>query len=1465
MIERKGKEEKKTQMEIFGNPYYYPSPSSDVILYSDQPVTRSRRSVSQADIYALIVYLTSPVDPVSYSIFNDFFLVYREFISSMELYDILINRFNWCISEIKIEDNDKSKIGKIVLIRTFVLIRHGIMNHFVQDFLPNIELRLLLLEFLNKSYLNEHKIIKDCIINLKKVWIHCMKLTWDNVVFNEPVNIPSKHNSDDNTNSTVNNYGKLNDLWLEFIIKDISQLNKEIKRNSRLSISALQGLSSPDYRNQSVMSLYKNNENFQLNISSEYENNKKSSRHTPSMLLNPYNSFNYAAKVSSDRIPKYQHKNNDNNNINATTVTPISKNDDLIERPAKRKVSVISKLPSNMSPTIADLEYPRNSKIDKIIPPTPAKKIELILNTKYISEEEIVSTMEATDSGINHEETSVHINSRSSYTHNVMGPLGLLNKWKKNHLRSKKHEITSPYKKNSNQKDNLQIGNIVKPQMDTFIKYVISISSLENHDQNSNEIMNLGVSKFDILSARTIDEVEFLLHMENELLEKINRFNSGELSGTETVETVKNEYEDNLNDIVDLKLPVNNFSAMDNLDMYQTVSTIAQSVISLSNTLNASNNSNGDTIETAPFGSRRKVKSSIAAFFGQQNNSSRFILQNQGFNDVNLETSPLYIDGPQRLIFHSSSQDLSGRPDSSNSNIVNLTPTKISRSPCRNRSSSPLKQLLEDLEEAESKESSVENVQYPNKPINEGNNDINNVEYVVYDSDLSISNNDINDLYMDSQSDCGSGPNLRKKNSFNNLREFTFEENAKNRDSSINSKLVFNFSQPINNSLDVIANLYGTSNINDSSSMSEVSEVQQAKDEEGNILVADEEHQSSSIENNRNSVTVAAIRPASGRISLIKKNIEQTNRRKTTITTVPTIKINIRQTDFFQKDKMLQESEDQLKTLKKDVTQRDSETPSIATTALFTSRHNSPCKKGQAEEYMKESVHSRIRLSVQPSIQSIISDGTFSSYSTFESKPSERVSLRTKFQEGLNVKGGSTFETASTNKYIFEPMSEGLDDVSPLKNMEELKSKFLKKESTKLPNNMEVDQLSGAHTSPHAYISQAINEEALKNIADITDDTIQDNPLEVAMMKLEGTYAKVSDRLVTAESCLEISKLSKEVEMLNISPAVNIPKTPQEKRRSLLIQRRRQTVMNIPYTPPFVKKDGSLESSVQDMELIKPEAIQNLLAGYKIHDPNLLISNNKNHIPFILTYDSLSIARQMTLIEKELLSEIDWEDLLNLNIQYNGPSVTSWLQLLVQNENLSGVDLAIARFNLTVDWIVSEIAITKDIKLKRNTIQRFIHVAEHCRKFQNYNTLMQIVLALNSVVVQQFIEAWRLIEPGDLLVWEELKKIPSLDRNYLTIRKLLNNVDPLKGCIPFIVVYLSDLSLNAQKKTWIEQNKIINYNKFDTSVQIVKHFIQRVQWCKNYQIEVDHELLSKCIYLTTLPQDELQQLMSSYN
>ncbi|KAH3902881.1 mitotic regulator LTE1 SCDLUD_000476 [Saccharomycodes ludwigii] len=499
-----------------------------------------------------------------------------------------------------------------------------------------------------------------------------------------------------------------------------------------------------------------------------------------------------------------------------------------------------------------------------------------------------------------------------------------------------------------------------------------------------------------------------------------------------------------------------------------------------------------------------------------------------------------------------------------------------------------------------------------------------------------------------------------------------------------------------------------------------------------------------------------------------------------------------------------------------------------------------------------------------------------------------------------------------------------------------LKKKFLPS-SVKTSSLLEVN--SADSTEPLHFSSSTMNVTKKGNtpnivtFAQMPDESFQNNnPVDVALMKLEGTYSKEDgksekrkissdnddtedhDRLNSKEDMLNSLKStppsssndsSKFVDQkdpftkpsnsaddgtapflrtLNrLSPErnplfKNTSTTNLSNRQSLLIEKRRNNrrFTMYEYFPDNKDQHNDDDDDVKEnetnnsnntnenprynfvLENSADEQVRNLLNGYQMDDFKLGLQNANEHIPFILMYDSLSIAIQMTLIERDVLNEIDWKDLLTLNMQHSLPTFTTWLQVLFYNEHLTGIDLAVSRFNLCVDWIISEIVLTTNTKLRRNTIQRFIHIAEHCVKMQNFNTVLQIVLALNSIIVQTYNESWRLVEPGDLLTWEELKKIPSLDRNFSTIRKFMNEMDPIKGCVPFIVLYLSDLSLNEQKKDWLSEN-MVNYGKFETSVDIVKNFIQRVQWgVQFYDITPDSELLSKCVYISCLTPEELE-------
>lgn len=87
-----------------------------------------------------------------YTFMTDFFLTYRDFLSSEDLCQLLISRFYWAL-----KNDDESR--RIVRIRTFVVLRHWLNNYFVHDFIGNRPLRRILTNFLNN--LPRHPLVKS--------------------------------------------------------------------------------------------------------------------------------------------------------------------------------------------------------------------------------------------------------------------------------------------------------------------------------------------------------------------------------------------------------------------------------------------------------------------------------------------------------------------------------------------------------------------------------------------------------------------------------------------------------------------------------------------------------------------------------------------------------------------------------------------------------------------------------------------------------------------------------------------------------------------------------------------------------------------------------------------------------------------------------------------------------------------------------------------------------------------------------------------------------------------------------------------------------------------------------------------------------------------------------------------------------------------------------------------------------
>lgn len=249
-----------------------------------------------------------------------------------------------------------------------------------------------------------------------------------------------------------------------------------------------------------------------------------------------------------------------------------------------------------------------------------------------------------------------------------------------------------------------------------------------------------------------------------------------------------------------------------------------------------------------------------------------------------------------------------------------------------------------------------------------------------------------------------------------------------------------------------------------------------------------------------------------------------------------------------------------------------------------------------------------------------------------------------------------------------------------------------------------------------------------------------------------------------------------------------------------------------------------------------------------------------NHTPFILNYSSQELCDQLTLVERDALAEVDWKDLIELKWNQKLVPIQSWLGLLVER-NIRGVEIVISRFNLMVNWVKSEILLTQALKERVQTLCRFIHIAQRSREIQNFATMMQIVLALSSAAISNLSETWAEVPPEEMALFREMEEIISPLRNFSRLRSELNSIDPLRGCIPFVGVYLTDLIFNSERPSYIgppgTSTKLVNFEKIRTSASIVKSLVQCIQWSSNYKIEPDRDLLAKCLYIQSLTTEEM--------
>lgn len=254
------------------------------------------------------------------------------------------------------------------------------------------------------------------------------------------------------------------------------------------------------------------------------------------------------------------------------------------------------------------------------------------------------------------------------------------------------------------------------------------------------------------------------------------------------------------------------------------------------------------------------------------------------------------------------------------------------------------------------------------------------------------------------------------------------------------------------------------------------------------------------------------------------------------------------------------------------------------------------------------------------------------------------------------------------------------------------------------------------------------------------------------------------------------------------------------------------------------------------------------------------------HLPFILAFESEILAQQFTLIEKDALNEIDWKELIDMRWKNaDNKDARSWVHFL-RDTDARGVEVVIARFNIVVKWAISEVVLTQDIEERARCLIKYIHIATHCRRYRNFATMSQIAVALTSNEIARLTKTWKLVPPQDIRTLRELETLISPMRNFYALRAEmegggLNSAG--MGCIPFVGIYTHDLIFNAQRPGEIASSPttapLINFERCRISAGIVKALLRLLEASTQYSFQPIEGITERCLWMSALTDEEIRR------
>ncbi|CAL8081324.1 unnamed protein product [Calicophoron daubneyi] len=224
-------------------------------------------------------------------------------------------------------------------------------------------------------------------------------------------------------------------------------------------------------------------------------------------------------------------------------------------------------------------------------------------------------------------------------------------------------------------------------------------------------------------------------------------------------------------------------------------------------------------------------------------------------------------------------------------------------------------------------------------------------------------------------------------------------------------------------------------------------------------------------------------------------------------------------------------------------------------------------------------------------------------------------------------------------------------------------------------------------------------------------------------------------------------------------------------------------------------------------QMVCDQLVQNRIDLEEILTP-VQVPSDKNFD----TLSALDISEQLTFLDFQIFRSIRSEELLN----------QSWMKP-DKEEKAKHVLLVCKRFNEVSRLVVSEIISRTDLMDRVLCIDKWVAIADICRCMQNYNGVLQICAALVNSSVYRLRRTWERVSKQTKQSIDRLQMLVASDGRFKSMREALHRCDP--PCIPYLGMYLTDLSFIEEGALNITESNLVNFCK----MRMIAHVIREIQ------------------------------------